>query len=65
MPFDDQITNIEDRIWGQEMLNLGYKLLYEPKASVYHYHGIHQDGNTERLENVVNIIERQNLNINK
>jgi len=55
--FDPEITNIEDRIWGQEMINLGYKLVYEPSASVYHYHGIHQDGNIERLNNVVKIIE--------
>ena len=62
VPFNDQITNIEDRIWGQEMLNRGYKLLYEPEASVYHYHGIHQNGNPERLKNVVKIIESQSEN---
>ena len=56
-PFDNKITNIEDRLWGQEMLNAGYKLVYEPKASVYHYHGIHQDGNIERCNNVVQIIQ--------
>jgi len=59
VPFDENITNIEDRIWSQEMLNRGYKLLYEPEASVYHYHGIHQDGNLERMHNVVRIIENQ------
>jgi len=58
VPFDDKITNIEDRLWAQEMLNRGYKLLYEPEASVYHYHGIHQDGDHERLSNVVRIIEQ-------
>ena len=57
VPFDPDVTNIEDRIWGQEMLNRGYKLVYEPEASVYHYHGIHQDGNVERCNNVVRIIE--------
>ena len=57
VPFDDSITNIEDRIWAQEMLDRGYKLLYEPEASVYHYHGIHQDGNRQRLSNVVRIVE--------
>lgn len=62
VPFDDKTTNIEDRLWAQEMLNLGYKLMYEPKASVYHYHGIHQDGNIERLKNVVNIIEKKQKN---
>ncbi len=62
LPFDNSITNIEDRIWAQEMLNRGYKLLYEPEASVYHYHGIHQEGNTERLDNVVKIIEKHQTN---
>ena len=61
-PFDSEIANIEDRLWAQEMLNRGYKLLYEPEASVYHYHGIHQDGNHERLNNVVNIIEKHHKN---
>ena len=55
--FDNKVTNIEDRIWGQEMLNFGYELVYEPKASVYHYHGIHQNGNIERCNNVVKIIQ--------
>ena len=57
VPFDSKITNIEDRLWGQEMLNLGHKLVYEPEASVYHYHGIHQDGDVERCNNVVRIIQ--------
>ena len=59
VPFDNKITNIEDRIWAQEMLNKGYKILYEPEASVFHYHGIHQNGNAERMNNIVRIIENQ------
>jgi rhamnosyltransferase len=57
VPFDSEITNIEDRLWGQEMINRGYKLAYEPEASVYHYHGIHQNGDVERCHNVVRIIQ--------
>jgi glycosyltransferase involved in cell wall biosynthesis len=64
-PFDNEITNIEDRVWGQQMLNLGYKLAYEPEASVYHYHGIHQNGDVERCNNVVRIIQdMQSINSN-
>ena len=44
VPFDANTTNIEDRLWAQKMLDSGYKLLYEPAASVYHYLGIHQHG---------------------
>ena len=55
--FDENISNIEDRIWGQKIIQSGYKIVYEPSASVFHHHGIHQDGNQTRLKNVVNIIQ--------
>ena len=64
-PFDEKTTNIEDRLWGQEMIQNNFKLKYEPEASVYHYHGIHQDGHQVRLRNVVKIIEKQNKISNK
>ncbi|MBD1134934.1 glycosyltransferase family 2 protein [Pelagibacterales bacterium SAG-MED47] len=63
--FDNKISNIEDRIWGQEVIKKKYKLIYEPEASVYHYHGIHQDGNLTRLKNVVNIIQSQDKNFSQ
>tara|TARA_Y100000590_G_C15706243_1_gene1008745 strand:+ start:605 stop:1957 length:1353 start_codon:yes stop_codon:yes gene_type:complete len=63
IPFDDKITNIEDRLWAGIMLKEGYKFLYEPEASVFHYHGIHQDGNTTRLNNVVKIIENHSVDL--
>ena len=62
LPFSDTATNIEDRIWGQDMLNLGFKLAYEPKASVYHWHGIHQNGDEQRCNNIVKIIEEMEDN---
>ena len=55
--FDEKISNIEDRLWGQKIIQSGYKIIYEPSASVFHHHGIHQDGNQTRLKNVVNIIQ--------
>lgn len=60
MPFDEAVTNIEDRVWAQKVLQKGYKIIYEPEASVYHYHGIHQNGNVERCTNVVRILESLN-----
>ncbi len=56
-PFDEEITNIEDRIWAKQVLDAGYVLVYEPEASVYHWHGIHQDGDEVRCRNVVRILE--------
>ena len=38
-PFDEEATNIEDRIWGKEVVNAGYRLIYDPEAAVYHHHG--------------------------
>ena len=57
LPFDETVTNIEDRVWAKGILGKGYKIVYEPEASVYHYHGIHQNGNVERCANVVRILE--------
>jgi len=56
-PFSETTTNIEDRIWAKEILEKGYRLVYEPEASVYHYHGINQGRNIERARNVVRILE--------
>ncbi len=58
IPFDNEITNIEDRIWAKEVIRRGYKIIYEPNASVYHYHGIHQNSNAERCQEIVQILEK-------
>jgi CMP-N-acetylneuraminic acid synthetase len=60
-PFDENVTNIEDRVWGKNVIGAGYKIVYEPDACVYHYHGIHQNGRTDRAQNVLRIIESQDL----
>ena len=60
VPFDEEVTNIEDRVWAQQVLAQGYHIVYEPEASVYHYHGVHQDGDVERCTNVVRILEHLN-----
>ena len=63
--FDEKITNIEDRLWGEKIIQSGYKIIYEPSASVFHHHGIHQDGNQVRLRNVVNIIQSYSKNFSQ
>ena len=65
IPFDEKVTNIEDRLWGREMVFNGYTIVYEPEASVYHYHGIHQGGDEERCRNVVRILDSLNGNDNE
>ena len=56
-PFNPKLTNIEDRIWGQEVINAGLNIVYEPKSCVYHHHGIHQDANEDRARKIVKIME--------
>ena len=56
-PFDEEATNIEDRIWGQKVIAARLKIVYEPDASVYHWHGIHHDLNPERAQKIVRILE--------
>lgn len=57
IPFDEKATNIEDRIWGKAVIASGFKLAYEPEAAVYHYHGIHQNRDQDRCQNIVKIME--------
>lgn len=63
-PFNEEVTNIEDQIWASEVINAGYKLVYDPEAAVFHYHGINQSNDPERTKSVVrtmenNLIEEQ------
>ncbi len=59
-PFSDTSTNIEDRIWGEEIISNGYKLAYVAEASVLHWHGIHHQLNPERAKKIVRILDKIN-----
>lgn len=58
IPFDTKTKNIEDRIWGKEVIDLGYHIKYDPKPQVFHHHGLHQHGsNTSfRAVNISRVI---------
>ena len=56
-PFNEEIQGVEDREWGRRMIEAGYKIVYEPEASDYHHHGIHQGRNEERARRVAEVIE--------
>lgn len=57
-PFDETVTNIEDRVWGKAVIEAGFLIAYDPEAMVYHHHGLHHGNNSERANGVVSIIER-------
>ncbi|MBF0126804.1 MAG: glycosyltransferase [Magnetococcales bacterium] len=58
VPFDETVSNIEDRVWGKAMIEAGYRLVYEPEARVYHHHGLHQGNDARRARGVISIIEQ-------
>lgn len=60
IPYDETVTNIEDRVWGQKVINAGHKIVYEPESVVFHHHGIHQSMDVERCKNVIKIMESLN-----
>ncbi len=63
IPFDEKTTNIEDRIWGKRIISNSLRIIYEPLASVFHWHGVHQDQDPIRASNVVKIIENLDKNL--
>ena len=57
VPFDEDITGVEDREWARQVLGRGYEIAYEPTGAVHHYHGIHHGRNLERSARVARVIE--------
>lgn len=60
-PFKEDVTNIEDQIWGNEIINASYTLVYEPDAAVYHHHGINQSNDKTRTRSVVQTMENNDI----
>jgi rhamnosyltransferase len=60
-PFDESLSNIEDRIFGETIIKSGKKIYYSSKAEVVHFHGIHQTGNITRLSGVIDILDKNKI----
>ena len=56
-PFDEEVTNIEDRLWAKQVLGQGYRIAYEPRAAVFHHHGIHHDYSRTRAESTLAVLK--------
>lgn len=57
LPFNEDLDGIEDRDWGKRVLEHGYRVVYEPMASVFHHHGINHGRDEARAARVVRVIE--------
>ena len=58
MPFDEKVSHKENITWGRDVVQKGYRILYTPKAKVYHWHGINHAGNVKRAKEVVKVLEK-------
>ena len=58
-PFDNSVTNIEDRLWAESLIRRNKQIKYCSEATVFHWHGIHQYGNQERALLTASILKEQ------
>lgn len=56
--FDEKIKHIEDRLWASLVLTKGKKIIYEPEASVIHFHGVGHHGNLKRVSTISKILKK-------
>lgn len=56
-PYDEEVTNVEDRLWAEKIIRLGYNISYSAEATVFHHHGLNHGNEDERLRRVNSIIE--------
>ena len=57
VPFNEDIYGVEDREWARRVLERGFRVVYEPAATVFHHHGIHQGRDEQRAARVARVIE--------
>ena len=56
-PFCEESTNIEDRIWGEQVIKSGFKIAYVSEACVFHWHGVNHGLDPKRAKNIARILD--------
>ena len=56
-PFDEAVTNIEDRVWGEWLVNNRWRIFYSAEAGVYHHNGMHRSSERRNQAPTVEVIE--------
>ena len=62
--FDENTLHIEDRIWAQEQINKGNKIVYDPTSCVFHHHGVSHRNNVSRVRTISKILTQDSTNSN-
>ncbi len=61
VPFDPDVSHIEDRLWAQKIISMGKYIAYEPDAAVYHHHGINHYSDLKRAEVISDLLVRSTM----
>ena len=61
VPFDPDTPHIEDRIWAEHVIPLGWTIAYEPEAAVYHHHGVNHLDDRSRASSISDILTARSL----
>jgi len=56
-PFCEESTNIEDRIWGEQVIKSGLKIAYVSEACDFHWHGVNHGLDPKRAKNIARILD--------
>ena len=56
--FDEDVRNIEDRVWGEKVISQGHKIFYNALASVFHHNGMHRSSERSNQTPTVEVIEK-------
>lgn len=63
-PFDEDTPHIEDRLWAEHIIEAGKWIAYEPKAAVYHHHGIYHHSDISRAQAISEILTNKTMKEN-
>lgn len=55
--FDEMVSNIEDRVWGDALISMGFKIGYLAEAAVFHHNGLHRTSSRFDQTPTVRILE--------
>ena len=57
--FNEEVSNIEDRIWAHQQQSEGFLIKYCSESVVFHHHGIHQNKeNNSRSKTTFDVIKK-------
>jgi glycosyltransferase involved in cell wall biosynthesis len=55
--FDTSVTNVEDRVWGKEIISKGFKIAYAAESCVFHHNGMHKSSDRKDQFSTVSVLE--------